>query len=78
MDVVQLLVRADADVNAGRRWTALHGAVNEGHRDIAELLISKGADVNAKTSLGQTPLQLAKPRRNTAAIEVLRKHGAKE
>jgi len=46
--------------------------------DIVELLISKGADINAKTSLGQTPLELALPRRNTASINVLRKHGAEE
>jgi len=45
---------------------------------MAELLIAKGADVNAMTSLCQTPIQLAIPRRNTATIEVLRKHRTEE
>jgi len=38
--------------------------------------IANSADGNARTSLSQTPLELAMLRRNTAAIEVLRKHGA--
>jgi ankyrin repeat protein len=58
-------------------YQPIHWAAYHDRPDIVELLIAKGADVNAKTSLGQTPLQLAKPRRNTATIEVLRKHGAK-
>jgi len=42
------------------------------------MLISKGADVNAKTSLGQTPLQLAQKRRNTETIELLRKYASRQ
>ena len=53
-------------------------ATHNGYTDIVELLIAKGADINGKTSLGQTPLQLAQERRNTQTIELLRKHGAKE
>jgi putative CocE/NonD family hydrolase len=79
-DVAEVLIANGADIKAEDKWDyqPIHWAAYHDRPDIIELLIAKGADVNAKTSLGQTPIQLAKPRRNTAAIEVLRKHGAKE
>ena len=40
-------------------WTPLHEAVRGNSEAIVELLIEKGADVNAATNFGQTPLQLA-------------------
>lgn len=39
--------------------TPLHLAAWEGHKDVAELLISKGANVNAKCKDGSTPLHFA-------------------
>ncbi|PIA48891.1 hypothetical protein AQUCO_01300054v1 [Aquilegia coerulea] len=39
--------------------TPLHWAVDRGHSDIVELLLSKNADVNAKDNEGQTPLHYA-------------------
>ena len=46
-----------------------------GHNGIAELLIAKGADVNAKFTKGDTPLYGAKNKPETAGL--LRKHGGK-
>ena len=37
-------------------WTALHRAVQGGHIHIVRWLISQGADVNAKSEWGDTPL----------------------
>jgi len=39
--------------------TPLHCAARYGHKEVAELLIAKGADVNAKDTRGRTPIDLA-------------------
>ena len=78
--VAEVLIAHGADIKAKDKWAyePIHWAAYHDRPEIIELLIAKGADVNVKTSLGQRPLELAIPRRNTGAIEVLRKHGAKE
>ncbi len=45
---------------------------------MAELLISKGVDANAKTRDGMTPMSLAKEKGYAESIAVLREHGARE
>ena len=67
--------------------TPLHAAAVEGYKEIAELLIAKGADVNAKDDDGATPLDLAarESPRNSPEVkaakkeiaDLLRKHGGK-
>ena len=37
--------------------TPLHWAARLGHKDVAELLLAKGADANAKDNAGEVPLQ---------------------
>ena len=54
----------------------LHRAAWFGHKEIAELLIAEGADVNAKTKYNrQTPLDWAE--RHPEIADLLRKHGGK-
>ena len=49
-----------------------------GHKEIAELLIENGADLNVKDeSLGNTPLDWAIRRKRTEIADLLRKHGGK-
>ena len=51
-----LAAGTDVDVKGG--WhdrTALHMTVKCGHKEVAELLIAKGADVNAKDRTDRTP-----------------------
>ncbi len=45
------------DQDAGN--TALHFAAQEGHLPMVELLLARGADVNARNNFQQTPLHLA-------------------
>ena len=79
-EIAEALIANGADIKAKDKWgyQPMHWAAYHDRPEIVELLIAKGADVNAKTSLGQMPLQLAIPRRNTATIEVLRKHSDKK
>ena len=45
---------------------------------MVELLIAKGAYVNARNGDGRTPLSYAQEKGYTKIAELLRKHGAKE
>jgi len=49
-------------------------AARSGNKEIVELLISKGADLNIKDRDGRTPLYWA---RNKDLVDLLMKHGAK-
>ena len=58
--------------------TLLHGAAIGEHKEIIELLIDNGADVNAKTNDGRTPLDGAMRFYNhPETADLLRKHGGK-
>ena len=57
--------------------TPLLGAVRKGHKEIAELLIANGADVNAKNYERKAPLDFAVKYKRTEIADLLRKHGAK-
>ena len=79
IEAVKRHLGADMDVNArdDNGWNPLHLAAENGHKEIAELLIAKGADVNAKNKYGDTPLGLAISRKQTETADLLRKHGGK-
>ncbi len=56
--------------------TALMGVAFKGYLPIAQLLIARGADVNARNGAGQTALMTAALFGHAAIIELLRGHGA--
>ena len=52
--------------------TPLHLAAKDNHVEVVKYLLSQGADVNAKTTWGRTPLDLAN---NAEKVNVLREAG---
>ena len=83
IEAVKQHLASGADVNTtdkvGR--TPLHFASANGHKEIVELLIGAGADVNAKVvsgaAQGKTPLDAANETNHPKTADLLRKHGAK-
>ena len=89
---VETLLEHGADVTIKRRLdnnTALHLAVRNAskvacdgscdggcYNKVIQLLLSRGADVNATNSKNQTPLDKAVNQRDKKTIDLLRAHGA--
>ncbi len=77
---VQAELDAGVDVDAKdedyRDWTPLMYAALDGHKEVVELLIAKGADVNAKNKVGQTPLQFTAWKGHKEIAELLIAEGA--
>lgn len=61
VETAKYLVAHGADVNAVGQfgWTALHAASYQGLSDVIEFLASKGAKLDTKDELGQTPLSIS-------------------
>ena len=77
IEAVKKFLAAGIDVNAKAFITGstpLHIAAT---KEVVELLIAKGADVNAKDEDGDTPLDWADRRNQTATTALLREHGGK-
>src|SRR5262245_6233318 len=73
-DLAQTLLYASANVKATTRiggYTPLILAAQQGFAEVMEPLIKAGADVNAKTANGTTPLMFAAASGNTNAVSVL-------
>ena len=89
IDVVKQHLAAGTDVNSKFKGeTPLHLAADYGHKEIAELLITNGADLNAKDVDGSTPLdwaiigkigvmESARIDDLSETADLLRKHGGK-
>ena len=67
---------ADLNTKDSEDGTPLHHAAWNGHKEVAELLIEKGAVVNA-LGVNGTPLDWAIFRNHTETADLLRKHGGK-
>ena len=55
----------------------MHFATGWDHKEIVELLIDAGADVNAKDDIGDTPLDVAIQLKQTEIAKLLGEHGGK-
>lgn len=75
--MVELLLKSEAvRVPSGFMNAALILAVARGEREMTELLLERGADVNVKGSLGQTPLHRAVDSENVGLARLLLERGA--
>jgi ankyrin repeat protein len=61
LEAVKLALELGADINASNDVgeTALHGAAYQGRNSVVQFLVEKGANLNAKTLAGNTPLVVA-------------------
>jgi ankyrin repeat protein len=76
--ILETLLKHGVDVNTtdARNMTTLHQAVMAKRRDIAIALLEAGADKNAQTIIGDTPLMLAEGFFDTEMSSLLHKHNA--
>ena len=73
------MVEAGAGVNASdgvKHCTALHMAARRGNLEVAEALLDSGADIEARDSLGETPLRRAVNCDKTDLARLLLRRGA--
>lgn len=70
------IVNAQDDQSGGGGLSALHHAAHGGHTDALELLMKKGANINAVSADGSTPLRLAIDDAEVDAALWLLDHGA--
>jgi ankyrin repeat protein len=77
--VRQLLTLDSTLVNAKGAFdkTPLHWAAEKNFRELADLLVSAGANINAEVTWGMTPLQWAANMGNHDVADVLLAHGAR-
>ena len=69
-----MLISKKASINARSGedgWTPLHCAATEGHIEVAELLLEKGANANAQDNSRMTPLDYARNFGNTEMERLL-------
>jgi ankyrin repeat protein len=61
VEAVTMLLDAGVDVNAVNEadFTALHGAAFRGVNEVIEILVKRGADINARDFRGRTPYRIA-------------------
>ncbi len=78
-DVVRALAHAGADVNAQtgvKQCSALHMAARRGNDSVAEALLDYGADIEARDSMGDSPLRRAVNCRKPGVATLLIARGA--
>ena len=77
--IARALIEAGAALNVKQRhgWTPLHGAVHSGDRATVQLLLARGAEVNAANDDGKTALALAREQGHSDIAKLLEVKGAR-
>lgn len=82
IELAELMLSKGADVNETASsgdvegWAAIHYASSNGNEELIRFLIKNGADVNAKTADGNTPLSIVGSN-HPDIVEILKAAGAK-
>jgi len=76
-EIAAMLIAHGADPKAmSDGTTPLHDAAQNGREEVMKLLLSKGADINARQNDGTTPLLYAAGRGQKGCVEILLANGA--
>ena len=75
LDIARALIAKGAAINK-TGWTPLHYAATGGHVPIIGLLIERGAQLDAPSPNGTTPLMMAARYGNTESVQTLLRAGA--
>lgn len=79
IEVIRLLIRHGADVNApyiGSKLTPLHAAMFNENMEVIEMLLNAGADPNALSDEDRSPLRFAVEQDAIEMAELFLRHGA--
>lgn len=72
------LISKGAKLNRPKNWSPLHYAASSGNAEMVKFLIQKGADVNARTLRGMTPLYMAARDADATTVKELLAAGARK
>jgi ankyrin repeat protein len=81
-DLLELLLDVDVDAAGGLDqiddlgWTPLHVACFNGHIQVTELLLRRGANANSVSKHGWSPIQIAAEVGQAETVKMLKNHGA--
>jgi uncharacterized protein len=75
LDLTQILLRQGAQINKSG-WGPLHYAVSGPSFPVVELLVKQGADIEARSPNGTTPLMMAARYGDESSVDLLLRQGA--
>jgi len=78
VEIVEIMGEKVVNGKDSNGWTPLHEGARGGYQEIVEILVEEGADINAKTNRGETPLYWAEKQhgKKHPVAEFMRKLGA--
>ena len=75
---INITIYKETDYDNREEDTPLHRAIKLGKNHLSELLVTRGANINAKNNSGVTPLDIARTSGNRAMSVFLRSRGGKD